>query len=380
MKILLLLQFLVLSLLNGVCVLAQPKAKYAFMDCFGAIQLKQGENLTLSLKGGAGEVADLFYYEDQGIRNEENVIWFVWEADAFSALRFEQHSFNDFSDVTVFRNTSCDAIASGKSNIEAQFSLDTENNFIAFDNLDEGDVLLFAINQPYKTKKIVFSVFLDQELASEEGGALIVDGRDDLKGRFVLFEIRDKNDSTPITAQLTVDGIKSNSALYNASDLYLPQIRPLSFTLKVDAPMYFPEDKTVKTTGKSNDTVRIFMRKVTLGEQLELQGIEFHAGTTKLIDASQQRLLRLRDFLLFNPNVKLEIQGHVHKIGKDDFLNRRLSRRRAKSIRKYLIENGIDKKRLKAKGYGNTMMRYPEPSSPEEIQANRRVEVKIIEL
>jgi outer membrane protein OmpA-like peptidoglycan-associated protein len=91
-------------------------------------------------------------------------------------------------------------------------------------------------------------------------------------------------------------------------------------------------------------------------------------------------MLRLRDFMLFNPSVNLEIKGHVHKIGKNYILNRRLSRRRANSIRKYLIQNGIDKKRLRAKGYGNTMMRYPEPNTPEEIQANRRVEVKIIQM
>ena len=361
---------------------AQGRGKHAFSDCFGAIQLQQGDNLTMTLPGGAGDIADLFNYAEKGVRAEENPIWFVWEASDASALKFTQHSFNGFSDVTVFKNTHCDAIANGTATIHAQFSLTRNNNHFFLENFQVGETVIFVINQPYKTEKLIFSLSVEEEKVKETEIATqkIEDRRENIRQNYLLIAIRDRADLQPVTAQLSVIGIKGNSALYQASDLFLPQVRPLSFDLKVDAPMYFPEDRSIKTSGKDKDTIMVLMRKVTLGEQLELQGIEFHAGTTKLLDNTQYRLLRLRDFMLFNPSVKLEIQGHVHKIGKNDILNRRLSRRRANSIRKYLIQNGIDKNRLRAKGFGNTMMRYPEPNTPDEIQANRRVEVKIIEL
>ncbi|MCC5924731.1 MAG: OmpA family protein [Crocinitomicaceae bacterium] len=360
---------------------AQARKKNAFTECFGAIELERGKNISLSLKGGVGEIADLFYYVEQGVRVEENAIWFSWEASAAGEIQFTQHLFSGFSEVTVFKNTYCDAIASGRASIYAQFSLTEQNNYFLLEDCKEGEVVIFVVNQPFKAEQLVFSVSIEEEVIETTTVVKkIVDRREDIRQKFLLIEIRDGEDFQPIIAQLSVVGIKGNSALYQASDLLLPQDRPLSFDLKIDAPMYFPEDRSIKTSGKDMDTTTVLLRKVTLGEQIELQGIEFHAGTTKLLDNSQNRLLRLRDFMLFNPSIKLEIQGHVHKIGKDDLLNRRLSRRRANSIRKYLIQNGIDKKRLRAKGFGNTMMRYPEPNTPEEIQANRRVEVKIIEL
>jgi outer membrane protein OmpA-like peptidoglycan-associated protein len=44
----------------------------------------------------------------------------------------------------------------------------------------------------------------------------------------------------------------------------------------------------------------------------------------------------------------------------------------------YLIENGIDKERMTAVGYGNTLPVYKDAKFSYEEQANRRVEVKIL--
>jgi OOP family OmpA-OmpF porin len=55
-----------------------------------------------------------------------------------------------------------------------------------------------------------------------------------------------------------------------------------------------------------------------------------------------------------NPSIQLvEIQGHTDERG-DDAYNLDLSDRRAKSVRQYLIDKGVDEKRLSAQGYGET--------------------------
>jgi OmpA-OmpF porin, OOP family len=55
-----------------------------------------------------------------------------------------------------------------------------------------------------------------------------------------------------------------------------------------------------------------------------------------------------------NPSIQLvEIQGHTDERG-DDAYNLDLSDRRAKAVMKYLVDKGVDSKRLTAQGYGET--------------------------
>ena len=55
-----------------------------------------------------------------------------------------------------------------------------------------------------------------------------------------------------------------------------------------------------------------------------------------------------------NPSLQLvEIQGHTDERG-DDAYNLDLSDRRAKAVMKYLVDKGVDEKRLTAQGYGET--------------------------
>jgi OOP family OmpA-OmpF porin len=78
-----------------------------------------------------------------------------------------------------------------------------------------------------------------------------------------------------------------------------------------------------------------------------------------------------------NPDIQLvEIQGHTDARGNDGY-NLRLSDDRSKSVRKYLIGKGVDASRLRAKGFGETVL--IDPANTEEAHAkNRRVEFLII--
>ncbi len=78
-----------------------------------------------------------------------------------------------------------------------------------------------------------------------------------------------------------------------------------------------------------------------------------------------------------NPHILLvAIEGHASKEGAAAF-NRKLSDDRAKAVRQYLIDHGIDEKRMTAKGYG-----FDKPiatnDTEEGREANRRVEFNIV--
>jgi outer membrane protein OmpA-like peptidoglycan-associated protein len=90
---------------------------------------------------------------------------------------------------------------------------------------------------------------------------------------------------------------------------------------------------------------------------------------------------KLAKMLTDNPTVEIEISGHTDSKGDDNY-NQKLSEARAQSVVNYLISKGIDKDRLSAIGYGETMPVAPNKNddgsdNPEGREKNRRTEYKV---
>jgi outer membrane protein OmpA-like peptidoglycan-associated protein len=112
---------------------------------------------------------------------------------------------------------------------------------------------------------------------------------------------------------------------------------------------------------------------------------EFKPGT-----GYERSLDSLYNFLIDNPGVKIEIQGHVNTAGKGDgptqlpgkpsYTDLQLSQERARVIYKFLVKKGIDPERLNAQGYAGLRKRIQEPLTIKECYMNIRIEVLIISL
>ena len=124
-----------------------------------------------------------------------------------------------------------------------------------------------------------------------------------------------------------------------------------------------------------NDT--ILLKPLVRGAVAKIDEIYFSAGLSDILEESGPKLNRLRDFLLVNSGVNIEIQGHVNGDGTQAFSSKRLSKKRAKEIVRYLISAGISSKRLSAKGFGFLNPVYEFPVTEMEKEANRRVEILI---
>lgn len=109
--------------------------------------------------------------------------------------------------------------------------------------------------------------------------------------------------------------------------------------------------------------------------------IEFETGkaTFKVGGTSEAALAQLKQFLDENPRItKLRIEGHTDNVG-TAAANEALSGERALTIKRFLVEKGIDKARLLAVGFGQS--RPIADNSTEEGRAkNRRTEFRIAEL
>ena len=86
-----------------------------------------------------------------------------------------------------------------------------------------------------------------------------------------------------------------------------------------------------------------------------------------------QELANFAEFAKQYPGVDIEIGGHTDSVGKAAY-NQKLSERRAKSVRAYLVEKlGMDGARLTAVGYGMTQPIADNKTKDGRAQ-NRRIE------
>ena len=113
------------------------------------------------------------------------------------------------------------------------------------------------------------------------------------------------------------------------------------------------------------------------GETLILQNIQFEFNSSALTADSQSGIQMLVDFLQRNPELKVELAGHTDDVGSAQY-NQKLSADRAESVRKALVDNGIDENRLTAKGYGASKPIVPNDSE-ENRALNRRTEMVVTE-
>lgn len=129
------------------------------------------------------------------------------------------------------------------------------------------------------------------------------------------------------------------------------------------------------------------LRKATAGTGIEVQrqgddiklvmpgAITFNTGSTELSPAAQFNLDKLAgSFRQYGDN-NIEVTGHTDSVG-SNASNIELSQKRAISVGKHLIGQGIDKNRIQVYGAGPSQP-IASNSSEEGRAQNRRVEIKL---
>lgn len=107
-----------------------------------------------------------------------------------------------------------------------------------------------------------------------------------------------------------------------------------------------------------------------------LKGLRFDTAKWDIKSVYNPLLDELVTILEKNPSLRVEIQGHTDSRGSVDS-NQTLSENRAGAVMKYLLENGISKERLTAKGFGLSKPVATNDTTDGRAQ-NRRVELKPI--
>ncbi len=104
-----------------------------------------------------------------------------------------------------------------------------------------------------------------------------------------------------------------------------------------------------------------------------LSGVNFDLNSDVVREDAKEILKSDIKILRENPQIRVEVQGHTCDLGAAEY-NRNLSDRRAKSIKAYLVSQGVEENRLEARGYGEDRPRFPNDGE-ENRKKNRRVEL-----
>ncbi len=100
--------------------------------------------------------------------------------------------------------------------------------------------------------------------------------------------------------------------------------------------------------------------------------MEFDSGKADIKSQYRDEIAKVGEYMKKYPTTTATIEGHTDNVGSAEG-NMKLSQQRAENVVAYLVKNfGIDRSRLRAKGYGSTR-RIAYNNTPEGRQKNRRI-------
>ncbi len=107
-----------------------------------------------------------------------------------------------------------------------------------------------------------------------------------------------------------------------------------------------------------------------------MRGISFAIGKATVEASSEPTLQDAAEILKRHPSIRVEISGHTSSEGSVN-VNQKLSEERARSVRQWLIDAGVDPNQLEARGAGASEP-MGDNATADGRQMNRRIEFRIL--
>lgn len=201
--------------------------------------------------------------------------------------------------------------------------------------------------------------------------------------RYVEGQIKDEESGEGILADVILHGKQFRDSLQTDSIGRFRHPVPDQEVIGVDvyARDHFFQSKLFKAA--NSVMLDIVLPPAKKGAAADINNLYFKGNQAVLLPRSEPELPKVLRFMEVNPNLKIEIAGHINHpnsppVARDSW-NWQLSINRAKLVYDYLLQNNIDSSRIEYAGYGNTQMRYPYARSEREQALNRRVEIRVLE-
>lgn len=205
------------------------------------------------------------------------------------------------------------------------------------------------------------------------------------------FTTGDEGGTVPEDAEIIVKDNETNEiyGIYKPNKktgkylFILPPDKNYNITYNAEGFLFKSENVIIPKNSAYQSIKKVIkLAPIKANESIVLNNVFFDYESFELTKDSRSELNKLFNLLSNNPSIKVEIQGHTDSKGLKSF-NKKLSQKRAESVRNYLVKKGINKNRVTAVGYGENQPiaknTNSDGSDNEEGRAlNRRIELKIL--
>ena len=180
------------------------------------------------------------------------------------------------------------------------------------------------------------------------------------------------------------EDFKQNAALWKNRrvEIEYEKFIPLEETVTKEEVVAEPQPLSIHTIEPIVDEYPSELQKkiinANVGDKILLSNLNFYVRSDEFYPESIPVLVDLYEVLEKNPNMKVEIQGHICCTPGRDL--EEFSLRRCIAVYNFLVDSGIAEDRMTYVGFDATKPIFPLPEkNEEERKANRRVEIMILE-
>ena len=226
------------------------------------------------------------------------------------------------------------------------------------------DIYYFELYEEARPKKVIM---IKGEAIDDEG--------EPIKGAKV--EISYKNSGESVEVKINGDDGKF-SAIVKVED-----VQDIMVTVKKEGHSFDTKLIKAEVIEKMKEEEKTYFEevvemeigKIDVGKSFTIDNILFATNSYQLNSDSKFILDQFIKFLKENSGVTVTIEGHTDDLG-NNAENLTLSQNRANSSLNYIVSKGIEKKRLNAKGYGETKPKVKNSNSVNRAK-NRRTDFRI---
>lgn len=387
-------------------------------DCAGALLINDTVVGPVFSPPGFGNKLEIYGYELGDpifIQREHNTVWYKFRAPYDAVFTFDlipELKDDDF-DFLLFRYDGpnfCRDVADGtkiplRTNISRKNTTMNGRTGLSESAVDDyvpsgpgspysralkvkgGDVLYLLVDNPFRENEGHSIQLHWRKTEEKDEGNFEVDESKTEEYRSPIRKLQinvvDKETKERVASNINIEGLPDslNSVFNSVSEVMLNVVSYRTYEINVVRKGYLLAYETFIPKNDSLYNLTIPIKKMELGDRINLTNIKFDSDKTDILDKSEPALKQLGRFLEENPGIHIEIQGHVNGESKRNKRKyRKLSKARAKAIYEALTERGIDKSRLNFVGLGNAEMVYPTPVNNRQAEANRRVEAEVTKL
>jgi len=171
----------------------------------------------------------------------------------------------------------------------------------------------------------------------------------------IVFDV-DENPIEDATVRIVGKDGLNEKVLAKKDGTYRVELeRDIRYVMMASARGYLNQNFELRTgPEEKNETYIVDFYLSPISKPVVIENIFYDFDKATLRPESQKALDEMIKMLNDNPNVTIELGAHTDRKGSDQY-NERLAQRRAQSVVDYLIAGGIDKERLEAKGYGESV-------------------------